>query len=79
MGGLTEMGTGYFGYRVSKAMLNLLTRTLAQELKGKGVLDNSVCPGWVKTDMGGPNATRTVKQGASCIVWATTLPPRWAN
>lgn len=75
LGGLAEMGTGYFGYRASKAMLNVLTRTLAPELKGKGILVNSVCPGWVKTDMGGPNATRTVELGASGIVWAATLPP----
>jgi NAD(P)-dependent dehydrogenase (short-subunit alcohol dehydrogenase family) len=75
LGGMTEMGTSYFGYRASKAMLNVLTRTLASELKGKGILVNSVCPGWVKTDMGGPNATRSVEEGASGIVWAATLPP----
>ena len=74
MGGLTEMGSGYFGYRASKAALNVLTRTLARELEPRGVMVNSICPGWVKTDMGGPNATRTVKQGASGIVWAATLP-----
>jgi NAD(P)-dependent dehydrogenase (short-subunit alcohol dehydrogenase family) len=75
MGGLTEMGTGYFGYRASKAMLNVLTRTLAPELKTRGIMVNSVCPGWVKTDMGGPRATRSVEEGASGIVWAATLPP----
>jgi NAD(P)-dependent dehydrogenase (short-subunit alcohol dehydrogenase family) len=75
MGGLTEMGTGYFGYRASKAMLNVLTRTLAPELHTRGIMVNSVCPGWVQTDMGGPNATRTVEQGASGIVWAATLLP----
>ncbi len=75
MGALTEMGSGYFGYRGSKAALNVLTRTLANELKPRGIMVNSICPGWVKTDMGGPNATRTVEQGASGIVWAATLPP----
>jgi NAD(P)-dependent dehydrogenase (short-subunit alcohol dehydrogenase family) len=75
MGGMAEMNGGYFGYRASKAMLNVLTRTLATELAGHGIMVNSVCPGWVQTDMGGPNATRSVSDGASGIVWAATLPP----
>lgn len=75
MGGIGEMGSGYFGYRASKAMLNVLTRTLAPELKSRGIMVNSVCPGWVKTDMGGPNATRSLEKGAAGIVWAATLPP----
>jgi NAD(P)-dependent dehydrogenase (short-subunit alcohol dehydrogenase family) len=75
MGGIAEMNGGYFGYRASKAMLNVLTRTLAPELAGHGIMVNSVCPGWVKTDMGGPNATRSVEDGAKGIVWAATLPP----
>jgi NAD(P)-dependent dehydrogenase (short-subunit alcohol dehydrogenase family) len=75
MGALTDMGSGYFGYRASKAALNVLTRTLAQELGPRGIMVNSVCPGWVKTDMGGPNANRSLEQGASGIVWAATLAP----
>ncbi|MGH8717662.1 MAG: SDR family oxidoreductase, partial [Burkholderiales bacterium] len=61
-------------YRVSKTALNALTRTLAAELEGKNVLVNCVCPGWVKTDLGGPQATRPVEQGADTIVWLATLP-----
>jgi len=59
-------------YRVSKAALNALTRILARQ--SARVHINAVCPGWVKTDMGGPSASRTVEQGASGIVWAATLP-----
>jgi NAD(P)-dependent dehydrogenase (short-subunit alcohol dehydrogenase family) len=75
MASLTDMGSNYFGYRASKTMLNVLTRVLAQELQPKGILVNSVCPGWVSTDMGGPSATRSLAEGAAGIVWAATLPP----
>ncbi|HXK19789.1 MAG TPA: SDR family NAD(P)-dependent oxidoreductase [Polyangiaceae bacterium] len=58
-------------YRVSKASLNALTRILARETTRLRI--NSVCPGWVKTDMGGAGASRTVETGACGIVWAATL------
>jgi len=73
-GQLSDMGAGTPGYRVSKAALNALTRTCAAELKGRGILVNSMCPGWVKTAMGGPSAPRTVAQGADTAVWLATLP-----
>lgn len=73
-GQLSEMNSGYPGYRISKTSLNALTRILANELKGTKILVNAVCPGWVRTDLGGPNATRTVEQGADTIVWLATLP-----
>ena len=73
-GQLSDMGSGTPAYRVSKAALNALTRTLAAELNGSGILVNSMCPGWVRTDMGGPGAPRTVEQGADTAIWLATLP-----
>jgi NAD(P)-dependent dehydrogenase (short-subunit alcohol dehydrogenase family) len=74
LGQLKDMGDGYPGYRVSKAALNALTRIFADALRGSGVLVNSACPGWVKTDMGGPDAPGSVEQGADTPVWLATLP-----
>ena len=74
MGALEDMSGGSPGYRVSKTALNALTRILASELRGSGILVNSVCPGWVQTDMGSPRAPRPVEEGADTPVWAATLP-----
>jgi NAD(P)-dependent dehydrogenase (short-subunit alcohol dehydrogenase family) len=75
MGGITEMGGWSPGYRVSKAAMNAMTRILSTELAGDGFKVNSACPGFVKTDMGGPmGATKSVQDGASGIVWLATLP-----
>jgi NAD(P)-dependent dehydrogenase (short-subunit alcohol dehydrogenase family) len=70
---LEDMGGGSPGYRVSKTGLNALTRILASELRGSGILVNSVEPGWVHTDMGGFRAPRPVEEGAEGAVWAATL------
>lgn len=74
LGALNDMGGGSPAYRVSKAGLNVLTRILASELRGSGILVNSVCPGWVRTDMGGSSASRSIEEGADTPVWAATLP-----
>lgn len=74
LGQLGEMGDGTPSYRTSKAALNTLTRMLAAATRGQGVLVNSMCPGWVRTDMGGPSASRSVEQGADTATWLATLP-----
>jgi len=70
LGTLTDIGPSYL---VSKIALNALTRMLADALHADGVLVNSVCPGWVATDMGGAGG-RPVAEGAAGVVWAATLP-----
>jgi NAD(P)-dependent dehydrogenase (short-subunit alcohol dehydrogenase family) len=60
-------------YSTGRATLNALTRILAAELRGAGVLVNAISPDWVETDMGGPGG-RPVAPGAAGIVWAATLP-----
>jgi len=74
MGQLAEMNGCCPGYRFSKVGLNALTRILADELRDTRIKVNSVCPGWVRTDIGGPNADRSVEQGVDTIVWLATLP-----
>ncbi|MCC7486360.1 MAG: SDR family oxidoreductase [Burkholderiales bacterium] len=73
MGQLASMGTGAPAYRVSKAALNALTAVLAAEA-GRGILVNTMTPGWVRTDMGGAGAPRSVAEGADTAVWLATLP-----
>ncbi len=74
LGCLTEMGSHHPAYRISKTALNALTRVLAADLMGSNILVNAVCPGWVKTDMGGPHAERPVADATETILWLATLP-----
>ena len=63
------------GYGASKAALNAMTRLFARELEPRGILVNAISPGWVRTDMGGRSAPRSVEQGAASILWGVRLPP----
>ena len=73
-GATTEMAARTLAYRLSKAALNAMTVILADELKGSGVLVNAMCPGWVRTEMGGPDAPRTPAKGAETAIYLATLP-----
>ena len=73
MSQFSEGMSGSVAYRASKAALNVVTRTVADECKDTNILVNSVCPGWVKTRMGGDNATREVHEAVKGVVWAATL------
>ena len=59
-------------YSLSKNGLNMLTKSLAADLEGTGITVNAVCPGWTRTDLGGPEAPRSAVKGAETIVWLAT-------
>lgn len=73
MGQLSEMEGNWPAYRISKTALNAVTKIFAAEVKDTKIKINSVCPGWVKTDMGGPNATRSLDEGVNSILWAALI------
>jgi NAD(P)-dependent dehydrogenase (short-subunit alcohol dehydrogenase family) len=73
-GSFADSWPGTPAYSMSKTALNMLTLKMAADLKDSNVKINSVCPGWVRTDMGGPEAPRDVTEGAGSIVWAALLP-----
>lgn len=74
MGGLTEMGAGYPAYRLSKTALNALTTFTVAEMNNPKFKVNSVCPGWVRTAMGGSQADRSIEEAIPGILWAAQLP-----
>jgi NAD(P)-dependent dehydrogenase (short-subunit alcohol dehydrogenase family) len=76
LGSLTSMvdpnnmyyGSNALAYNTSKSALNAITVALAKDLASEQIRINSICPGWVKTDLGTDDAYRTVEQGATIIV-----------
>ena len=75
LGALTDMQNSCTAYSLSKTAMNAVTRQLASALAEKKIVVNSVCPGWVRTEMGGTNAPRSVPEGAEGIVWIATEAP----
>ncbi|HLL82756.1 MAG TPA: SDR family NAD(P)-dependent oxidoreductase [Longimicrobium sp.] len=74
IGAADSAGSGTtLAYALSKLALNALTQAAAAELQGTGVLVNAMCPGWVRTRMGGQAAPRSREQGAETAVWLATL------
>ena len=72
MGELNSLSGIYPGYSLSKSSLNALTIMFSNELKETTIKVNAMCPGWVRTDMGGPDAPRHVSEGADTAVWLAT-------
>jgi NAD(P)-dependent dehydrogenase (short-subunit alcohol dehydrogenase family) len=74
MGSISSMGAGSAAYKLSKLMMNGMTRILAAEINQRDIKINTMAPGWVRSDMGGSNAPRSLSQGADTITWLATLP-----
>jgi NAD(P)-dependent dehydrogenase (short-subunit alcohol dehydrogenase family) len=74
MASLSRMDGGSLGYRMSKTALNAVTRVFAESFADRGIRVNSVSPGWVRTDMGGPSAPRSIEEGIDTLVWMATDP-----
>lgn len=75
MGQLETMDRYAPAYRMSKTCLNAVTRLISNSVDGKDIKVNCACPGWVKTEMGGPDAEKTTEEGADTIVWLALTPP----
>ena len=73
LGAMSDMGAQFPGYRLSKVGMNAMTQMIHAELGGQ-IKINAMCPGWVKTDMGGEGAHRSLAQGAETAVWLATHP-----
>ena len=77
-GGSFGEGLGPAAYAVSKAALNALTVKMSQAVRGD-VKVNAMCPGWVRTDMGGSGAPRSPQEAVDTLMWLATLPADGPN
>jgi NAD(P)-dependent dehydrogenase (short-subunit alcohol dehydrogenase family) len=75
-GEIAGLSAGVPSYCLSKLALNGATIMLAEALGAQGIVVNAICPGWVRTDMGGASATRSPEQGADTAIWLATSAPR---
>lgn len=74
-GQVNHLDVGTPSYAISKTALNALTQVIAYEVRrSTDIKVNAMCPGWVRTDMGGMNAVRSVEEGADTAIWLATLP-----
>lgn len=73
-GSFVHSWPGTPAYAMTKAALNMLTVKMAHDAADDSILVNAVCPGWVRTDMGGAEADRSVAEGAASVLWAVHLP-----
>jgi len=76
LGSLNEMTDRAAAYSISKTALSAVTKQFALNLLNRNISVNTVCPGWVRTDMGGKKAPRSVKKGAETIIWLATEAPQ---
>ena len=67
------------GYDASKAAVTAMARLFAEKLRPRGILVNAISPGWVRSDMGGRSAPRSVEQGAASVLWGVNLLPGGAT
>lgn len=74
MGSIANMGGYSAAYKLSKLVMNAMTRIMADEINEINIKVNTMAPGWVRTDMGGQSAPRSLAQGADTIIWLATLP-----
>ncbi|MBW4662489.1 MAG: SDR family NAD(P)-dependent oxidoreductase [Drouetiella hepatica Uher 2000/2452] len=72
-GALDGLSADVPSYCLSKLALNGATIMLAKALQPKGIVVYAMCPGWVRTDMGGASATRSPEQGADTAIWLATV------